>query len=245
MRSHFLAMKTTITSRNVSPKNCIKPWTKLGSNLAISLWLYNLAGEGSPTILYNTNATSTAAKIRIAIRMSMNMGLVVNAPLLYLKLPVLFLKAAMIHLQFIAIWTPAKSITKFKGELCAARQERSLIVCIPRPGSTTWEIVKPETNSVITSMNKTELRKKLNRVRLVAILKNFRVAFWIHGHAIRRCIIIKMKKIKPNASCNANPVILGERSKIKMIRRAVSKQTTNLLRGDAIILLIFKIHPVW
>jgi len=84
-------------------------------------------------------------------------------------------------------------------------------------------------------MNKMELRKKLNRVRLLADLKNFRVAFWIHGHAIRRCIIIGTKKIKPNTSCNASPVSLGESSKIKMIRRVTSRKTINLLRGDAII----------
>jgi hypothetical protein len=52
---------------------------------------------------------------------------------------------------------------------------------------------------------------------------------------MRRCIIIGRKKMKPNISCNVNPVILGERSKIKMIRRVVSKKTINLLRGDAII----------
>jgi hypothetical protein len=44
-----------------------------------------------------------------------------------------------------------------------------------------------------------------------------------------------MKKIKPNISCNANPVILGERSRIKMIRRVASRNTINLLCGDAII----------
>jgi len=44
-----------------------------------------------------------------------------------------------------------------------------------------------------------------------------------------------MKKIRPNTSCNANPVILGDRSKIKMTRRVESKKTTNLLCGDAII----------
>ena len=39
----------------------------------------------------------------------------------------------------------------------------------------------------------------------------------------------------PVTSCNGNPVNLGERSKIKMIRRAVSRQNINLFRGDAII----------
>jgi len=87
-------------------------------------------------------------------------------------------------------------------------------------------------------MNKIVLRRKLNRVRLVAVLKNFFVVFSIHGQAISRCIIIGMKKIKPKTSCSANPVILGERSKIKMIRRAVSKKTINLLGGDAIISLL-------
>jgi hypothetical protein len=52
---------------------------------------------------------------------------------------------------------------------------------------------------------------------------------------MRRCIIIGMKKMKPNISCNANPVILGERSKMRMIRRVASKKTINLLCGDAII----------
>jgi len=47
-----------------------------------------------------------------------------------------------------------------------------------------------------------------------------------------------MKKIKPRISCNANPVILGESSKVKMIRIVVSKKTINLLRGDAIIFLL-------
>jgi len=46
-----------------------------------------------------------------------------------------------------------------------------------------------------------------------------------------------MKKINPNTSCNANPVILGERSRIKIMRRLVSKKTMNLLRGNAIISL--------
>ncbi|HEV8272628.1 MAG TPA: hypothetical protein VGQ04_15055 [Chitinophagaceae bacterium] len=84
-------------------------------------------------------------------------------------------------------------------------------------------------------MNKIVLRKKLNRVRLLAVLKNFFETFLIHGHAIRRCITIGIKKINPNISCNSNPVILGDRSKIKMTRRVVSKQTISLLRGDAII----------
>ena len=44
-----------------------------------------------------------------------------------------------------------------------------------------------------------------------------------------------MKKMMPNTSCNGNPVILGESSKIKMISIAVSKTTINFLRGDAII----------
>src|SRR5215218_8594140 len=87
-------------------------------------------------------------------------------------------------------------------------------------------------------MNKMVLRKKFNRVRLLAVLKNFLVAAWIHGQAIRRCISIGIKKMAPNTSCNANPVILGERSKIKMTKRAVSKQIINLLRGDAIIPLL-------
>ena len=44
-----------------------------------------------------------------------------------------------------------------------------------------------------------------------------------------------IKKINPNTSCNGNPVNLGDRSKIKMIRRAVSKQIMNFFRGDVII----------
>jgi len=108
---------------------------------------------------------------------------------------------------------------------------------MPICGKTTWEMIKPETNSVIRIMNKTVLIKKLNRVRLLAVLKNFFVALSIHGQAIRRCIITGMKKMKPKISCNANPVILGERSKIKMRRRLVSKKTINLFRGDAIIFL--------
>jgi len=51
--------------------------------------------------------------------------------------------------------------------------------------------------------------------------------------------MIGIKKTNPKISCNANPVILGERSKMKIIKRLVSKITTNLLRGDAIILLLF------
>jgi hypothetical protein len=93
-------------------------------------------------------------------------------------------------------------------------------------------------------MNKIALRKKLNRVRLLTVLKNFLVAFWIHGQAIRRCITIGIKKITPNTSCNGNPVNLGDRSKIKMIRRAVSKQIINLLRGDAIMPLCWKLTMV-
>jgi hypothetical protein len=84
-------------------------------------------------------------------------------------------------------------------------------------------------------MNKMVLRKKLIRVRLLAVLKNFFVEFCIHGQAKRRCINIGIKKINPNTSCKGNPVIRGERSKIKMIRRAVSRQIMNLLRGDAVI----------
>jgi len=57
---------------------------------------------------------------------------------------------------------------------------------------------------------------------------------------MRRCITIGMKKIMPNTSCKGNPVILGERSKIKMMRRAVSKKIINLLRGDAIISLLLQ-----
>jgi len=87
-------------------------------------------------------------------------------------------------------------------------------------------------------MNKIVLRKKLNRLRLLTVLKKFLVVFWIHGQAIRRCIIIGIKKIIPSTSCNGNPVNLGDRSKTKMIRRAVSKQIMNLLRGDAIIILL-------
>ena len=47
--------------------------------------------------------------------------------------------------------------------------------------------------------------------------------------------------MKPKISCSAKPVNLGERSIMKITRRVVSKKTTNLLRGDAIIpgLLIF------
>jgi len=105
---------------------------------------------------------------------------------------------------------------------------------------------KPETNSIITSMNKIVLRKKLKRVRLLAVLKNFPVEFLIHGQAIRRCITMGIKKITPNTSCNGKPVILGERSKIKMIRSAVSKQIINLLRGDVIIpLLLVSCDELW
>jgi len=60
------------------------------------------------------------------------------------------------------------------------------------------------------------------------------------GQAIRRCITIGMKKITPNTSCNGNPVILGERSKMKMIKRSVSRQMINFLRGDAIIRLLLE-----
>jgi hypothetical protein len=52
-----------------------------------------------------------------------------------------------------------------------------------------------------------------------------------------------MTKINPNTSCKGNPVILGDSSKIKMTRRAVSKQIMNLLREDAIIPLLL-VHPL-
>jgi hypothetical protein len=45
-------------------------------------------------------------------------------------------------------------------------------------------------------------------------------------------------KINPNTSCNGNPVNLGDSSKIKMIRRVVSKQIMSLLLDDATITLL-------
>jgi hypothetical protein len=48
-----------------------------------------------------------------------------------------------------------------------------------------------------------------------------------------------MKKINPNISCSASPVNLGESSKIKMIRRAVSKPIMNFLLEDEIIYCYF------
>jgi hypothetical protein len=114
-----------------------------------------------------------------------------------------------------------------------------LIVFIPRPGSTTWEIKDPETNSVMASMNKIALRKKLNRERLVAVLKNFLTEFWIHRHEIRRCTTRGTKKTNPNTSWMAKPVILGERSKRKITRSAVSRQMIYFLREEAVISLCF------
>ena len=193
---------------------------------------------------YNTNETRLVARIRIPIRTSNGINLNESAPLPGFGIPGLFLKAATIQSQFIAIWSPPKSTTKFKGTLCIERHDRSLIVFIPRFGSTTCEIIVPETNSVIINMNKVVLRKKLNLVRRLTVLKNFLVTFWIHGQAIIRCIIIGIKKMNPNTSCTANPVILGERSKIRMTRRAVSKQITNLLRGEAIISMAYAVVGV-
>ena len=45
---------------------------------------------------------------------------------------------------------------------------------------------RPETNSVMTIMNKIELRKKLNLVRLLTFPKNFFEAFCIQGQAIKK-----------------------------------------------------------
>ena len=84
------------------------------------------------------------------MRTSIEMSLTENTLLVCFGLLSRFLKAATIHPQFIAIWRPVKSTTKFKGKLCAERHDRSLIVFIPRLGRTTCEIIKPETNSVIT-----------------------------------------------------------------------------------------------
>jgi hypothetical protein len=50
-----------------------------------------------------------------------------------------------------------------------------------------------------------------------------------------------MKKISPRISCKASPVILGDSSKIKIIRRAVSKAITNFFFEDAIISL-YSVH---
>jgi len=126
-------------------------------------------------MLYKTSATSPVAKIRIPTRTISDISLGENT-LFCFGIFILFLKVETIHPQFIAIWSPVKSTTKFKGKLCAARHDRSLIVFIPSFGRTTSEIIKPDTNSIITSMNKIELRKKLNLVRLLVILKNFFVA---------------------------------------------------------------------
>jgi hypothetical protein len=100
-----------------------------------------------------------------------------NALLPCLSLLNRFLKTETIHPQFTATWKPANSTVKFKAELCSARHARSLIVFIPSFGRTTWEIKKPETSSVITRMNRMLFRKKLNRVRLEAVLKNLFVEF--------------------------------------------------------------------
>ena len=240
MRNHFLAINATITRSSVSPKNCTIPWSRLGRNLAISFWLCSLLSEGWPTIKYNANETRPVAKKRIPIRTAIAVTLDATIPLLCFILFDRLLNTEAIHPQFIAICRPVKSIVKFKVWLWTERHALSLTVFNPRPGRATWEIIKPETNSVITSMNKIVLRKKFNRVRLLAVLKNFFVEFWIHGQAIRRCTIIGIKKINPNTSCNGNPVNLGERSKIKMIRRAVSRQIINLFRGGAIIPFWFK-----
>jgi hypothetical protein len=126
-------------------------------------------------MLYNTDATTPAAIIRIQIRKIIVMIFGENSLLLCFEVPKRFLKIEAIHPQFTATWSPAKSAVKFKVILWSARHDLSLIVFSPRFGRTTCEIKKPETSSVITSMNRIALRKKLNRVRLFAILKNFTV----------------------------------------------------------------------